>query len=570
MSNSDKMSIKWFLEAVEEKLDSLTAAQLRLILTDISLQTPPSKRQELLDILTPHEEEVVEQDALLSDIEIFMEEFEGATEESSLEHYYELHWNDDGATGPYEDYVDEMEGLLDRANTIFDDGNLETAKEAYNRLLAVFDIGDDYGGGIKLENIESLSMKEVIARYLRAVYETASPEDRPELLFEEMDSVLPMVSDGKIGLEDMIKVAARPLPDEGQFLDDWMSLVRGKDGKMPDYWLREAIGLSKGTTGLKELALSEGKERPRAFLDWIAALMDEGRYPDVADAVEQARQAIAPDMPIRAAIADHLKEAAGHLRDEELLSTAIWEAFYAKPSLERLLDVCESAADRSQCIELMKRASERLKEYLAQERPFASYYAGNDVVEKYVHVRQTTLVHAYLLAEDWEPAMTASLESDEPGWHKFDNPRGLAIACILRLAMGQTPPDFPRNLSMLWDTALETSTWYGRSEEILSRLNSVYSEMLADASLGQEEESLLSRCLDAARKQVAAIVQSKKREDYRIAATLITACAEVLNIRGDVQESQAIIAEIRSQFPRHSAFQAEMKTASTRRYYQGQ
>ena len=570
MPDFDRMSTKEFLEFAIEKIDSLTAAQLRLILTDIFLQTPPSKRQELLDMLTPHEaeaeeEEVVKQNALLDEIEAFIDEFEGATEEDAIEYYYDLHWDDEDATGPYEGYVDEMISLLDRASTVFDDGDLETAKEAYNRLFAVFDIEDDYGGGIKLENIESSIMKKVIARYLRCVYETASLEDRPQLLFKEINCVLPMVSDRKIGLEDMIQVSARPLPDEGQFLDDWIALVRGKYDKMSDYLLREAIGLSKGTMGLKELALSEGKDHPRAFLDWIAALMEEGKYSDVVAAVEQARQSITPDTPIRAAIAEHLKEAAGYLNDEKLASTAIWEMFYARPNLSHLMDVWESASDGSQRVKLMQRASERIKEYLAQNRPIASYYSDTDAVERYVYVRQTPLVHAYLLAGNWESTCMAALEQDEIERGNFDNSQRLAVACLLGLVTGKMPQDVPKNLSLLWDTVLENSVGYGGSDEIISRLKSVYGEMFPDASLGQQEESLLNWCLYSAKKQVTFIVQNKKRKDYRIAATLITACAEVLNIRGDVQESQAIIAEIRSQFPRHRAFQAELRDAAARR-----
>ncbi len=155
MSDSDKISIKWFMETVEEKLDSFTVMQLRLILTDMALQTPSAERQEFLDKLVPPEDETVEerrtvyQENLLNDIQDFLQELGDMIEEGVEEYYEEHHWgdwhDDEDASAPYEDYVDDMENLLDRTNTVFDNGNLELARDAYNKLFTVFKMEDDYG-----------------------------------------------------------------------------------------------------------------------------------------------------------------------------------------------------------------------------------------------------------------------------------------------------------------------------------------------------------------------------------------------------------------------------------------
>ena len=577
MSDSDKMSIKSFMETVEEKLDSLNAMQLRLILTDMALQTPSEERREFLDKLIPPEDEVTKerrtiyQENLLNDIQDFMEELEGMMEEDAEEYYEERHWDDwydeGDASDFYEDYINEMENLLDRTNAVFDNGNLELARDAYNKLFAVFRMEDDYGGGIGPDDFDGLDMKEVAVRYLRSIYETTSSETRPQSLFGEMMTVSRMGRHWRISLEDLIQVSTRPLPDREQFISDWISFLREEDDRAADYWLREAVRVSKGTAGLEELAISDGEKRPRAFLEWIAALMYEEKYPDVIVAVEQARKVIKPDMPIRAAIADLLREAAEHLGDAELASAALWEAFYAKPELNRLLNIWESASDSSHRIKLMQAVSERVKVYLSQKRPMIQdYYSlDSDDAEMYAYVAGSTLAHAYLLAEDWKSAYEISFKQEELGWSNSENSQGLTVACFLGLATGKMPSDFPPNLSLLWDTALENSIRFSDNEVVLSRLKNAYSEMLSNASLGSKEEDLLDWCLSISRKRAIAIVSNQYRKSYWKAATLITACAEVLNILGGSQESQAIIAEIRSQFPRHRSFQAEMNEANARR-----
>ena len=570
MSSSDKVSLKWFLETVEEKLDSFTPEQLRSILMEMALQVSSSERREFLDKLTPLEDEVIEekkaayQEDLLNDIGEFIEEIERVIEEDSEVYYDERSWYDDDedALGPYEDYVGEMEELFDRANAVFDNGDLKLAGDAYNRLFDVFEMEDDFGGGIGASDLAGLDIREVIARYLRSVYETTSPESRPQMLFHEMSRFSYMTRNRRIGLEDLIQITTDPLPDKERFLNDWISFLSTGDDKAADYWMREATRLAKGTAGLEELALSEGEKRPKAFLDWIATLMNEGKYPDAIAAAEQARQVIKPDMPIRAAIADHLREAAGQLNDAELASSATWEAFYARPKLSRFLDVWESISDEPQRMELMERASERVREYLFQKRP-DDYSLDADDVERYVYITKSVLAHAYLLSQQWESAHKMSLKENELGWSGSDNPQGLTVICFLGLAAERTPSDFPPNLSLLWNTALEDDFRFSEDKTVLSRLKQAYKEMFSSASL--EPQSLLDWCLRVSKKRAASIVQNQYRKSYWKAATLITACAEVLSILGQVQESQSIIAEIRNQFPRHRAFQAELRQAEARR-----
>ncbi len=74
----------------------------------------------------------------------------------------------------------------------------------------------------------------------------------------------------------------------------------------------------------------------------------------------------------------------------------------------------------------------------------------------------------------------------------------------------------------------------------------------------------MSWCLDVARQRVSAIVGGQHRGSYDKAAMLTTACAEVLRLRGNQEAADLLVDEVGQRFPRHRAFQAELKAAVQR------
>jgi hypothetical protein len=63
---------------------------------------------------------------------------------------------------------------------------------------------------------------------------------------------------------------------------------------------------------------------------------------------------------------------------------------------------------------------------------------------------------------------------------------------------------------------------------------------------------------------VDAIVGGQHRRSYDKAALLITACAEVLGLRGEKDQADGLLVAVCNRFPRHSAFQAELNSAIQR------
>jgi hypothetical protein len=70
----------------------------------------------------------------------------------------------------------------------------------------------------------------------------------------------------------------------------------------------------------------------------------------------------------------------------------------------------------------------------------------------------------------------------------------------------------------------------------------------------------LDWCFKAAEERVCAIVSNNHREAYEEAALLTVAAYETLLAMKKKEEAQHFVNRIRVRFPRHSAFQRELKS----------
>jgi hypothetical protein len=577
MFQTEKMSLKAFWEAVEERLAACSADELRAILRAMAGETPPTGRRAFLEKLERIEgtpvaaQQALQQEDLLADIEDLAQELKEAMEgaEGWEERYEWGEYDDEDSLGPYEEFVEPLVELFDRAEAAFDYGNPSLAREAYQRLFQMLTLEDDYGRGVGPSDLTGVDAGEARARYLRAVYETEPPERRPQVLFEQMHQMRSGLTRPRPALDDLVQISPRPLPDREPFLADWIAFLRTQSGSEADAWLREAVRLSQGTPGLEALARAEGQARPRAYLDWFTALEEEGRGQEVLLAAQEALRALPAKLPIRAAIADHLCAAAARLNEAEALRAGRWEAFLARPTLSRLLDLRDAVPAGRERMTQMRQAVQHVQDYFAHppSRQGEAWW-GMDDLERPAWIDKSVLAHACLLAEKFDAAHQLAADGQVLGWSNSSNPQGLVMSFFMVLLSGRAPGALPPNLEQLWRWRLDYSTgfWSGMAKDpVRKRLEQAYAEQLAVASLsGERQESVLSWCLDVARQRANAIVGGQHRKSYNKAAVLTVACAEVLRLRGNAKGADSLVGEIRDRFPRHRAFQAELRTALER------
>jgi hypothetical protein len=195
-----------------------------------------------------------------------------------------------------------------------------------------------------------------------------------------------------------------------------------------------------------------------------------------------------------------------------------------------------------------------------------------DTLESPVWPDKSVLAHAYLLAGDWDAAYRLAVPEQVLGWSSSHNTQGLVVSCCLVQMSGALPGQLPPNLTQLWHWELQNSTgfvsWYGADAgeaSLLVRLQDAYTECLPEVALTRDQQAaFLAWCLDVVRRRVDAIVSNQHRGSYDRAALLLTSCTEVLRLLGKAQEARALLSDIRQQFRRHRAFQAELQAAVQR------
>ena len=416
--------------------------------------------------------------------------------------------------------------------------------------------------------ISAAPTSEARGRYLRALYETEAPANRPERLFEAMQDFGDLPGDGPVMLEDLIRVSDRPLPDRGPFLRAWIAFLREQEGASADHWLREAIRLLEGTKGLAAFARKEGKAHPRAYLDWLTALQSEGKTAQVVAAARERSGRCRPigrsvpplptisvRRPERSAIPRPCRRVGGRHSPSSRASAA------CSTSGRQLLN---PSPDR------MRQAQRHLDQSLQRQtrRSVEEFDATvDDDLEAPAWVDRTLLAHARMLCGDWEAARAMAADADVLGWSSSDNPQSVVVpACLVLLSGQATAP--PANLARLWDWALESSTFlsaYDERPEDQKRLKSVYQEVMSRVRLKEAQaESLLSWCVEVGERRACAIVEKLRRKSYDKAAVITAACAEVLRLRSQPEPAAGLLERMRTRFPRHRAFQDELKLVAAK------
>ncbi|HEX5752472.1 MAG TPA: hypothetical protein VFZ09_40075 [Archangium sp.] len=568
---AEKLSLTDFREAVDARLADCSPEQLRALLRLLASRVRPSERLAFLHSLRadPNAPASLHPHSLLEDISGLAQSLPDKAKE------WEDLWPENDSLGPYAEFLEPLTSLFQRALEASERGQHSLAREAYRALFSLLEYTDGQGRGPRPQHLSHVDFPEARARYLRAVYFSTPPAQRAPVLLEQLRSLRQLLPHSPRPLvQEWLDLSSEPLPDFDVFLRDWSALLRPQEGPDADAWLREALRLSQGTRGLRELAFSEPSRHPRAFVDLLSALEREGPPLAVLTTAREALAVLPSSLPLRATVAGFLASAAGRLGQPGTVRSARWEAFVSQPTLSRLLDLRDTLPSESERPPLLLQAARHLEAVLQQPRaPSGSMAAlpdAEDSLEVPAHVDRRLLAHAWLLAHDWEAAHALAARENALGWTFGDNPQGLVVPAFLVLLSGQSLSRLPRNVDALWRQALESGTragaWYSggsrHDEALRERLARAYAEALPALSLEPaERERLREWCLELARERASAIVSRQHRRSYAKAAWLLAAAAEVLWLHGEQARGNLLLAGFREGFRRHRAFQAELDAA---------
>jgi len=584
-----------FLDALEARLGELTAEQMKAALLAHAEQLVPREREPFLAIFAEAEldrdggdalGEGGERDPLLVEIDAFVERLRAGR--------YVDGWGwdpeicDERAFGD-DSWVEEMNDLFAAANAVFLDGDMQLAREGLGRLLRAFDLeGEEqaFCGPDSPEGMVSVAVDEAKARYLRAVYETTAPSERPAALLDAIEDLRFTGGDASLGAIDEARRARMPALEA--FLPAWidhLSSVEGdaQRGSPLARLLSEAAEWHGGADGLGELARARGALDPDAHRDWVDALLRAGRHGDAAEAAVEALRTLEPRGEARAAIAERLARLGASTGDTDGALEARRERWRAAPSTGRLIALLDIATALDRGGEVLAAEAEWA---LAPERPGADARNVSNV---------RLLCELLLLAGRVEQALATAKDAGPLGWSRGGHPGPIVIPYLLVAATG--PEILPELLNAassshtpsahdgpLLAQALKQVDRHGRmwdderdDEPAELPLDERYRGIPADKRLlsfllgtaiaarpgsQRQREGWLGHATELVEQRVDAIVTAKHRGAYERGARLAVACGEAITLARDSGRGFAFVTEARERFPRHHAFRSELDRAT--------
>ncbi len=563
----ETLTIKSFQASVEARLQAASLEELREVLRAMAARCTPSQRVEFLAELAARSEAEAQKSLSGTDLlEAIVELMDEMRE--TLEHADDWHcenedlYDEDESLGPFGEHTGDMALLFSAVQEAFDAGHLELARTGYDMLFECLDMEDDYGCGIRMEDLEGIDRAETCARCLRAVYECTPLEDRAQAVFDSMIQLQSRVSYYKPDLEALIQVSPKALPDQEPFLQDWVALLEEKDGAFAEGLFREAVRLAYGKEGIARLARQAGLQQGRFYLEWLKQLESEENTMEVFQVAQEALETLPRLNALRAELAAFWIRSARALNDQTTLKKAQWLAFEASPDLVKWLDVW-AGLDAKERPEMLFRAEKSVMERMkAKPSNIQMLRALQGDPEDEPVISLEVLIHLQLMAGKWDDVQAQASQEPVLGWSHESKTQRLAIPTFL--AALASHPQNHGHLMSLWRESLETSTgsWHRRDFEAAKQLEAIYLELFHKIQPPQEvRQKLLAWSLEIAHHRIMAIVGGTHRNSYAQAAHLAAACRECLESQGETAEARRFVATLKNEFPRHRAFQDEMKKA---------
>jgi tetratricopeptide (TPR) repeat protein len=593
-----RLSAADFLEALEGRLTAMKPAELRATLMAHAETLPAAERGAFLAIFEMADEagkaggkrrpgRATEAERLLRDIDALVEQC-GEERYGGREH----DWGVEGEDEDWDHYepahgrwpTAKIDALFERADAAFRAGDLALAREAYGKLLnLVASYGED---GLEADEEESepvgaTDLDEAKGRYLRALYETTEPAQRPAALLKALQDL--QYVGGPIGIPEVIGARRAPLPDREAFLEAWIELLRQSRSEQFGFdfearrLLFQAVRMLRGTEGLAELARRDGRRIPEAYRKWVQALAEEGQTDEAVRAAQEALRALPPQGEIRAWIAEFMADEAAKHEDGAARLEARREAFRATPTLARLSALCEAAEPLGQLKPVVHAETTRMRSVMASQsrrkRP------DEDPMERQMGHR--LLATLLLLAGESDEAIALAERAPAVGWSGREHPGPVVIPYLLCAAAGEAAPSAGSALADLWrgidadeppfpmwDLEAQDDDFDDEPEDAWPdvslkprpvRLTPFLQAQIMRQPVDPDQRArFLGTAWTMAERRVKEILDKKHRRAYERAAMLVGAVSEARILAGDPGGGHALLENIRQQFSRYSAFTREL------------
>jgi hypothetical protein len=577
------LTVREFSERLESRLAEMSVQDLRAWIGDAANDVPPNKRLDFLKSLLPPAESPSggsKGATVLAEIAALRRKLDVAMRK-------EPEWGHDTDEEPnsFADLLPELERLFGRARALFHKAAFEASADAYRALFELSAVNDSYGRTLGLP--ERFDVAEERARFLRSIANSGGSGRGRKLLAAWGH----LTGYEQVGLTDVFEIASAPIADVEPLLEELIAFLEKQGDDACDSWLWQATRIRFGADGLRQLARQSNGRRPHAWVDWVAVIAETSSASRTVEAADEALSNMPPRLSLRARAAELAFQAAVKLNEPERAVAARWDGFFAARSTRSLLNLWD-AAGLARSVWMARAAAESLRRVPEARRardigPFRNPLAhseewpfeaddgvrvfGQSQAVFYWEAGRKLTSLAYLLAGDWGNAWNRAKAEKVLGWSSSESSQALVVPAFFARLAGAPERPLPWAVDQLWKAALSgvDDSPYELDHDPLE------SDGKLTANVGRAlYESMGTWTLDSATaaavvgvavQRVDAIVEQKHRGAYERAACLTLAAAEVIDRRGEREESQWLLHSVIDRHRRKHAFTREIKKAQERR-----
>ena len=584
------LALNQLLHELQKHIENISVAELQEVIYSLAQNIPANKRQDFLDIVRHalvKNETASKHGAIKPEItpeELFnaIEEYRKRMEKGDFfdeeEHYraydrdeyryYRRGYDDYLEEEPdfsTEDYVIEMENMLGYAEYFCAKGDFSTAYEAYRRLFEIMENDEEAGANDYF--IYGFSFQEAIGEevfkmhlllYYRLFY-FHHIDTNPEAIFDLF------CRESSVLLSDIVEGTSPEMKNLDKFADSYISWLEGKSGH-GRYAMRivDALAVKGGVDSLKDYAYQKGQNAPPAFLAYYQEQKGKNIPPEELKQVILDGLRIIPEKyASRSILSKALAEIAIRENNDELLLKGYSSAFYSNPSMANLdaylgfifKKRIEGEKGRLQLYLVTKKQ----KEWLKQPDSWFSYEDGMNIYSMHsASASVTTLIIADFVLNGIEALLKYINEKDVLGF-SGEKKYIPAIISLLFLSVAQKKDVQIINDLMNYYCFNNEKEKYGNLQELVA------GKVMQENKLTSQTLEVFDTAEKIAVNRVRHILVNKLRGGYESACLLLTACAEVKEIRN--QSGNRLITEMDTEFKRFTAFRRELKALTKKSRY---
>lgn len=566
-------TLSQFKTTIKDLIDDSSADKLKEIIYTMAEETQTESRLDFLIMVeqlisgnykTPGEKTipVLTPEALFKKIESYVERMENGEfydEERDYEEYHRNEYrhyrnNDDyyeeDTDFSTEEYVLDMEDLLEATQSFYSHGDIFTAQKAYQ---SIFSIIDDEIYGYEEYFIDGFSFKEALGesyynshkiQFLRTLYISNTGSDQTAIfdLFKEQRSIY---------LSDIVDAENKQLKGIDGFTDAYISHLSNQ----PDHarHLVDALFVKGGIEELRCFAYEKANKIPAVFLAFFNEQKErDAKSDELLNIALDGIQLIPEKFVSRSILSKDVISIAKKKEDKELLLTGYSSAFYSNPTIVNLdayLGYITQHSIRNELARLELFLADR-KDVMKNKERYFNYHNSIDAFSTAsVDMSKT----AYIISHYIFHGLNDLLKYNDGSILGFQNEKKHIPVILSLLFVSVSPPGKAVIIEMLLDKYCFDNDF--EASKNLKQL--IYSKASYNAIVNVNITEELTRSENIAINRVCHILENKLRGGYESSCLLLVAYAEA---KESVDHTgNRLIYEIDTEYKRFTAFRKELK-----------